>query len=637
MNNALCAVQINLVNADYTAGPGEVTQLSVASPALATTASLNVQTGQLSSFAGQGDAITVDKTITLTGESQGTKIIAIPTGAQDNLTVKVVVDGATSTIPVTVNQPFVQGKAYVVNLKVKDAKTPVELVSVSVKEWTEEQLGDFDTMPVPADDGYSIEVTIPANSKVFQSNVYGFTGTIDWGDGTKTSHSNENNPSHTYANAGKYNVTHRGKCPILGFYVPETGPDESTQSIFFPYITDIIYIGKDLGIKNMNFAYYGSNIKTLKENIIDNLSNVTDFMGTFYECTSLETIPQGLFDNCTQVRGFIGTFYGCESLQSIPNGLFDNCTQVTDFGGTFNGCTALTTIPEGLFDSNSEVKTFSGTFYACKSITDIPQGLFDNCPNVTTFEWTFRDCRALTDVPRIFNGCTNVTTFEDTFYECNALKTIAEGLFNGCSKVTTFERTFGSCSALTDVPLIFEGCSNVTTFASTFSGCNSLTTIAEGLFNGCSKVTTFKETFYHCNSLADLPRIFDGCTNVTTFENTFYDCRALGTISQGLFDSCSKVTTFASTFQNCISLTEIPEGTFENCKEVLDFTKTFYNCLKVKGESPYTIINGQKVHLYDRKDYPEHFVAPNKHSECFMASSGFSDYGKIPIDWIFPN
>ena len=199
MNHALCAVQINLVNADYTAGPGEVTQLSVASPALATTASLNANTGALSAFTGQGDAITVDKTITLTGESQGTKIIAIPTGAQGNLTVKAVVDGATSTVPVTLNQPFIQGKAYVVNLKVKDAKTPVELVSVTVKEWTEEQLGDFDA-PV-LDDTYSIEVTIPSNGEAFQSNVYGFTGTIDWGDGIITSHSNENNPSHTYANA----------------------------------------------------------------------------------------------------------------------------------------------------------------------------------------------------------------------------------------------------------------------------------------------------------------------------------------------------------------------------------------------------------------------------------------------------
>ena len=473
MNHALCAVQINLVNADYTAGPGEVTQFSVASPALATTASLNANTGALSAFTGQGDAITVDKAITLTGESQGTKIIAIPTGAQDNLTVKVVVDGATSTVPVTLNQPFVQGKAYVVNLKVKDAKTPVELVSVSVKEWTEEQLGDFDAMPVLPDDKYSIEVTIPSNSESFQSNVYGFTGTIDWGDGTKTSHSNENYPSHTYANAGKYTVTHRGKCPILGIYVPETGPDDSTRPVYFPYITDIIYIGKDLGITKMNCAFLGSGISKLKEGIFYNLTNVTSFFGTFAEC---------------------------KELTNIPSGLFDNSTQATNFWITFSGCSALTVIPNGLFDH-----------------------------------------------------CTNAATFESTFYNCDAL--------------------------------------------------------------------------------TDVPRIFDGCTNVTSFEATFAQCGALSAIADGLFDSCSKVTTFASTFNSCGSLMAIPQGLFDKCKEVTHFNRTFYNCVNAKGESPYTIINGKKVHLYERKDYPEDFTTPVIFDGCFSSSGLLIDYAQIPSDW----
>ena len=604
MNHALCAVQINLVNADYTAGPGEVTQLSVASPALATTASLNVQTGQLSVFAGQGDAITVDKTITLTGESQGTKIIAIPTDAQDNLTVKVVVDGATSTVPVTLNQPFVQGKAYVVNLKVKDAKTPVELVSVSVKEWTEEQLGDFDAMPVLPDDKYSIEVTIPSNSESFQSNVYGFTGTIDWGDGTKTSHSNENYPSHTYTNAGKYNVTHRGKCPILGMYVPETGPDDSTEPVPFPYITDIIYIGKDLGITKMDCAFLGSGISKLKERIFYNLTNVTSFFGTFADCKELTNIPSGLFDNSTQATNFWITFSGCSALTVIPNGLFDHCTNATTFNRTFAGCTALTTIP---------------------------QALFNNCTNVTTFERTFESCSSLLNVPRIFDGCTNVTTFERTFAICDALTTIAEGLFNGCSKVTRFNSTFEWCNSLTDVPRIFDGCTNVTSFFRTFMYCRKLTTIAEGLFNNCTNVTTFEETFSQCYSLINLPRIFDGCTNVTTFKDTFADCK-IEIIPDKFFDGCPNVTTFEKTFTFCKSLTTIPVGLFDNCKEVTNFNHTFYYC-NIHGETPYTIINGKKVHLYERKDYPEDFTTPVIFDGCFLYSGLLIDYTQIPSDW----
>ena len=779
MNHALCAVQINLVNADYTAGPGEVTQLSVASPALATTASLNANTGTLSAFTGQGNAITVDKTITLTGESQSTKIIAIPTGTQDNLTVKVVVDGATSTVPVSLNQPFVQGKAYVVNLKVKDAKTPVELVSVTIKEWTEEQLGDFDA-PV-MDDKYSIEVTIPSNGEAFQSNVYGFTGTIDWGDGTKTSHSNDNNPSHTYANAGKYNVTHRGKCPQLGFFIPEV-PDENFTPLIFQYITDILFIGKDLGITNMDGAFFGSGITRLREGIFDNLKNVTSFFFTFMG-SKLTSIPQGLFDNCSNVTTFAGTF--AESpLQTIPQGLFDNCPNVTTFASTFLYCMSLTHVPRA-FDGCTNVTTFYNTFHGCTELTTIAEGLFNNCSKVTTFEGTFYECYSLTAVPLIFEGCTNVTSFENTFYGCHALTSIAEGLFNNCSKVTTFEGTFDACKALTEIPRIFDGCTNVTSFEGTFRDCRALTTIPTGLFNNCTKVTTFTRTFYGCQFLTDVPRIFDGCTNVTSFEGTFDGCLYLPTISQGLFDSCSKVTTFertfydcnitnipqglfdncpnvttfestfcgcnitnipqglfdncaqvtnfketfsgcnltaipqglfdncpnvttfamtfrncsklssipvglfdncsnvttfestfetcksltavplifeectnatsfegtflqcgalrtiadglfdscSNTFNSCGSLMAIPQGLFDKCKEVTHFNRTFYNCVNAKGESPYTIINDQKVHLYERKDYPEHFITPNKHSGCFEGCYSLSDYMYTPTGW----
>ena len=519
MNHALCAVQINLVNAGYTAGPGEVTQLSVASPALATTASLNANTGTLSAFAGQGDAITVDKAITLTGESQGTKIIAIPTGIRDNLTVKVVVDGATSTVPVTVNHPFAQGKAYVVNLKVKDAKTPVELVSVTVKDWVQEVVGDFNASPTQKDN-YIIQVDIPDNSTIFKSNVKGFTGTINWGDGTEvTSHSNEDNPSHTYTNAGKYTITHKGTCPQLG---------SDFQSGLENHITDIIYIGSDLNITSMTYAFYGSKITSLRKGIFDNLANVTDFKGAFQSCASMTSIPAGLFDKCTQVTDFSNAFYGCQSLKGIPGGLFFQNINVSNFSSTFGQCSAITTIPNGLFVRCSNVTDFTGTFLGCRSLTAIPAGLFDNCHKVTDFSRTFMGCRSLTTIP--------------------------SGLFLRCNLVTRYIATFRECSALKTIPA----------------------------------------------------NLFYGSQNVDNFNTAFFQCTSLTTIPVGLFDFCKRVT---------------------------DFSWTFGKCKNARGESPYTLINGKKIHLYERNNYPSLFTRVRVMTGCFSECSSLTDFANIGQEW----
>ena len=577
MNHALCAVQINLVNADYTAGPGEVTQLSVASPALATTASLNANTGALSTFAGQGDAITVDKTFTLTGESQGTRIIAIPTGTQGNLTVKAVVDGATSTVPVTLNQPFVQGKAYVVNLKVKDAKTPVELISVTVKEWTEEQLGDFDSYPIKPDNKFIYKVALPTNDTEFLATFRGFTGTIDWGDGTEpTTHVNENNPEHTYTDAGTYTIT---MSIDNNSWIGNNG-----FGIYAQYITDIMYIGSDVAknITSMASSFSNTKIKKIRKGLFDKCTNVIYFPSTFAACDELTEIPAGLFDKCTEAKSFFNTFSNCKKLKEIPVGFFSKCTKAENFGSTFRGCSSLTTIPN----------------------------IFAGCTNVTTFEETFSDCTSLTSLAAgLFDSCTQLSSYRSfrlTFSNCTSLTELPVGLFNHCTKATEFWGTFERCGGLKKVPRIFDGCTGVTKFTNTFKECRGLTEITQGLFDGCPNVTDFYQTFYKCTSLISVPQIFDNCTEVTKFEYTFNGCGALKSISEKLFDACTKVTRFFWTFAGCMELT---------------------------GESPYTLVNGVKVHLYERKNYTEFFATPEESNYCFGNCYDLTDFNNIPRKW----
>ena len=57
------------------------------------------------------------------------------------------------------------------------------------------------------------------------------------------------------------------------------------------------------------------------------------------------------------------------------------------------------------------------------------------------------------------------------------------------------------------------------------------------------------------------------------------------------------------------------------------------NCWNITGESPYTMIDGQKVHLYERVNYPEHFTTPTSTYHAFGNCTGLTDYAQIPTNW----
>ena len=791
MNHALCAIQLNLVNESYEADKGEVTSLAVTSDDLATKGTLNAMTGALSAFSGQGTRIAVNKTFLLSKEVQSTKIIGIPTGHRGlearrhpDLTVEVTIDGKRNKLTVPMVKAFEQGMAYEVNMKVKDTQNPLELVSVTVKPWVEEILGDVDMYQ---DNAYIIQVKIPSDGFEFGTNATNFTGTIDWGDGTEPdSYTYEmEKPWHTYAKAGTYTVVHKGKTEKLEFaYTKANSP---------ACLRDILYIGKDLGINNMQNAFFDCfNLQNLRPGIFDNLTQVTSFKETFSWCSKITAIPVGLFDHCTKVTDFSGTFGACSALTAIPQGLFDKCTNATSFSATFFRCSKITAIPVGLFDKNinvrnfnetfggynvitgingtwrdgtiemslstipnglfkncskaesfdrtfwactkisiipadlfkncSAVKSFKQTFQGCSNLQTIPDGLFDDCVNVEEFyetfcqlltcrsangpvifrdsqlryipEGLFKNCRKvkmfksvfigcnnLAEIPAglfdnctevtsfyqtfsgdgsvynhyngttisvlgsnkkiksipdgLFDNCPNVTDFNSTFRGCGALTAIPAGLFNNCTQVTDFQSTFGGCSSLTAIPQgLFDKCTNVTNFESTFEGCSSLTAIPQGLFDNCTKVAKFIYTFERCSSLTAIPQgLFDNCTKVMNFQNTFYGCPSLTAIPAGLFDNNTQVTSFYRTFKLCYSLTSIPQGLFNNCKKVTNFYETFCGCTSLTGESPYTMVANKKVHLYERKDYPDIFTAPTWTVDCFQGCENLTDYAQIPTDW----
>ena len=257
-------------------------------------------------------------------------------------------------------------------------------------------------------------------SRSFTSNVQGFTGTIDWGDGTVTTHKNADNPNHEYSSVGKYTVIHSGTATSLSYFMLDSdgypindGPiSESSR-----YIVSVNSIEK----------YFGQDLKHLT--------------GAFL-FSSLTSIPENIFANCPNILSFLVTFEGCSALTTIPENLFANCPKVTVFGATFSECTALIAIPKGLFVHNPKVTIFQATFWGCTSLKSIPTSLFDNNRKVTSFSETFYNCSDLTgESPYTMIGdqkvhlyeranypehFTTPTDFLDCFYDCTGLTDYAQ-------------------------------------------------------------------------------------------------------------------------------------------------------------------------------------------------------------------
>ena len=464
------------------------------------------------------------------------------------------------------------------------------------------------------DSKYKYTVHLP---QIIGSNI-----TIDWGDGTQENYETTGYFTHQYSvdQSTEYDIKITG----------------DIKGLNSEKLTNYVIIGiKQWGtskLESMEDAFYRQPLRTIANDESGALQYVTSFYNTFNECSSLTSIPPRLFDKCTKVTSFGYAFYGCSSLTSIPEGLFDNCTEVTSFGATFSGCTSLTSIPKGLFENCIKVTSFYDTFNECSSLKSIPDGLFENCTEVTNFYGTFDKCSSLTSIPpRLFENCTKVTNFSYTFWRCSSLTFIPHGLFDSCTEVTNFEVAFSNCPYLTSIPEgLFDKCTKVTDFNYTFQGCSSLRSIPEGLFDNCTEVTKFNRTFCDCSSLTSIPEgLFDKCTKVTGLRSAFQGCSSLRSIPEGLFDNCTEITDFTNTFYGCSSLTSIPKGLFDKCTKVNNFDYTFYGCTKLSGESPYTVIDGVKYHLYERYLKTDHFRTPSMTS-CFMGCTGLSDYSNIP-------
>ncbi|MCQ2246488.1 MAG: PL29 family lyase N-terminal domain-containing protein [Bacteroidaceae bacterium] len=229
-----------------------------------------------------------------------------------------------------------------------------------------------------------------------------------------------------------------------------------------------------------------------------------------------------------------------------------------------------------------------------------------------------------------------VENFSGCFYGCARITTLFPNLFQYAKKAKYFTETFANCTALESVPgSLFKNCEEVLSFSYLFYGCSSLKTVPGELFAACSKVTSFRYSFDYCIELNSIPEnLFANNPLVTDFGGTFYYCRSIESVPEGLFANNPLVENFGALFSGCNNLMRVPVGIFDNNRLVDNFNSTFNGCYNLRGESPYTVINGLKYHLYERVNNPDEFVYPSQTSYCFSGCyNKLDDADNIPQKW----
>lgn len=352
------------------------------------------------------------------------------------------------------------------------------------------------------------------------------------------------------------------------------------------------------------------------------------FSGTLHTISSSFVEPADLTSSLIAVEqwGFTQlhslTLSGYTSLTSIASDTQGAFRGITDFGedkisyGSFSG-TSITSVPAGLFDYAVDATSFDGTFDGCDKLTEIPSELFAKCTSATSFISTFEGCSLLGSIPGdIFKGASSVVSFRYTFAVCKALTSIPEGLFADCSSARYFEGTFYGCSGLIQIPeSLFASCPNVEYFG--------ICSERDSGYRGGAGV------FSKCTSLSVIPAgIFANNTNARDFSYAFEGC-GITSIPANLLSNNKSARYLERMFASCSSLAAIPASLFDNNRNITNVSGLFDGCRSVIGESPYTMVGNEKVHLYERKSYPLYFTPISIYDKCFNGCIGLSDYADI--------
>ena len=223
------------------------------------------------------------------------------------------------------------------------------------------------------------------------------------------------------------------------------------------------------------------------------------------------------------------------------------------------------------------------------------------CPNGN---WVggFLSCVYLTNVVGSFAGKPNIKNINSIFSSTWRLADIPPQMFRGCPNLKDVTAAFVYSRRIQNVDYMFADCPKLIEAPQALAYMNI--TSAVSAFENCTSLKSVVDLFASCGRLTDVTNVVKGCTNIQFALRVFKNCAVLNP----------------------------PVNVFDDCKKAYNFNECYNSLPAATNESPYTVVNGQKVHLWERT--PElGFALPTQYDFCFTDSPNFADYANIPEAW----
>lgn len=214
------------------------------------------------------------------------------------------------------------------------------------------------------------------------------------------------------------------------------------------------------------------------------------------------------------------------------------------------------------------------------------------------------------------------------FFSCVYLTNVV-GSFAGKPNIKNINSAFSSTWRLVDIPpQMFRGCPNLKDVTAAFTYSRRIRNV-DYIFADCPKLIEVPQALAYMNILSAVSA-FENCTSIKSVPDLFAKCEKLTDVTN-VFKGCTNIELAPRVFQNCAVLNP-PVNVFDDCKKAYNFNKCYNNLPAATNESPYTVVNGQKIHLWERT--PElGFALPTQYDFCFTDSPNFADYANIPEAW----
>lgn len=224
-----------------------------------------------------------------------------------------------------------------------------------------------------------------------------------------------------------------------------------------------------------------------------------------------------------------------------------------------------------------------------------PSGMWNN---------GFYRCIYLTEVVGSFAGKPNLKNCNAMFMNCWHLESVPDQMFRGCPRLDNCGSCFSFAYQFHQADYMFADCPELRNISQTFYECRNKLTSARGAFANCPWSQTAAYAFSVCRNLTDITDVFKGCGRLGVLQSVFTECDKLNP----------------------------PVNVFDDCKNLYHFERAFSRLPAATNESPYTVVNGRKIHLWERTAELG-FAVPTGYNNCFSDSPTFADYANIPETW----